>query len=226
MDSVAFLSCMILEETLEKTVSQGVKQYVILGAGLDTFAFRRPDLMEKLEVFEVDHLATQKFKLHRLAELGWNHPAKLHFIPIDFTKESLLTVLISSSSSDPKAKSFFSWLGVTYFLTKDEIFLTLQSIVKITPAGSIIVFDYFDNEMFTPDKSSPLKQKTLEFLQNIGEPMKTGFNPSTLAEDLSRLGFCLQENLSPADIEKRYLQGRTDAYHAVDHVYFACAVVK
>jgi methyltransferase (TIGR00027 family) len=214
------------EETLEKSVSQGVRQYVILGAGLDTFAFRRSDLMEKLEVFEVDHPATQKFKLHRLAELGWEHPKKLHFIPIDFTKESLLTVLINSSSYDPKAKSFFSWLGVTYFLTRDELFSTLRSITKVAPAGSIIVFDYFDNEMFIPDKSSPLKQKTLEFLQNIGEPMITGFDPSTLAEDLKRLGFGLQENLSPADIEKRYLQGRTDAYHAVGHVYFACAVVE
>ena len=74
------------EDALEKTVSQGVKQYVILGAGMDTFAFRKPEMMEKLEVFEVDHPATQEFKLHRLAELGWKHPAKLHFIPIDFAK--------------------------------------------------------------------------------------------------------------------------------------------
>jgi methyltransferase (TIGR00027 family) len=193
---------------------------------LDTFAFRRSELMEQLEVFEIDHPATQKFKLHRIAELGWKIPAKLHFIPIDFTKESLATALTRSSYYNSKLKCFFSWLGVTYFLTKDDVFATLQSIAEVAAKGSKVVFDYFDNEMFIPDKSSLIMQKTLEFLQNIGEPMITGFNPSTLAEDLARLGFCLQENLSPEDIERRYLQGRTDGYHAADNVYFACAVVE
>jgi methyltransferase (TIGR00027 family) len=214
------------EETLEKAVREGVKQYLIIGAGLDTFAFRRPELMEKLEVFEVDHPATQEFKLHRLAELGWEIPKKLHFIPIDFTKESLATALKRSSSYDPKIKSFFSWLGVTYYLTKYDVFATLQSIAEVAATGSTVVFDYFDNEMFIPDKSSLRMQKTLEFLQNIGEPMITGFIPSTLAEDLARLGFCLKENLNPADIERFYLQGRNDGYRAADNVYFACAVVE
>jgi methyltransferase (TIGR00027 family) len=214
------------EETLEKAVLHGVKQYIILGAGLDTFAFRRPDLMEKLEVYEVDHPATQVFKLNRIAELGWKIPAKLHFIPIDFTKESLATALTQSPDYDPTLKTFFSWLGVTYFLTRDEVFATLQSIAQVATSGSMVVFDYFDNEIFNPEKSSLRMEKTLEFLQNIEEPMKTGFNPSTLAEDLSRLGFSLKENLSPADIEIRYLQGRTDEYHAADYVYFACAIVK
>lgn len=110
------------EDTLEKAVSQGVKQYVILGAGLDTFAFRRSELIEQLEVFEIDHPATQGFKLHRLDELGWKHPAKLHFIPIDFTKENLVTALTRSSYYSPKVKSFFSWLGVTMYLTPEEVF--------------------------------------------------------------------------------------------------------
>ena len=214
------------EDALEKAVSQGVKQYVILGAGMDTFAFRQPKMMKKLEVFEVDHPATQEFKLHRLAELGWKHPAKLHFIPIDFTKESLVTALTSSSSYDPKVKTFFSWLGVTYFLTRDKVFTTLRSITEIAPAGSTIVFDYFDNNAFIPEKSSPQMQKSLEYLRKIGEPMITGFNPSTLGEELASLGFHLQENLSPKDIERRYLQGRTDGYQADEHLYFACAVVE
>jgi len=121
------------EDNLAKAIQQGVKQYVILGAGMDTFAFRRPEMLEKLEVFEVDHPATQEFKLHRLAELGWKHPAKLHFIPIDFTKESLVTALTSSSFYNPSVKSFFSWLGVTYFLTRDEVFTTFRSIREIAP---------------------------------------------------------------------------------------------
>jgi methyltransferase (TIGR00027 family) len=214
------------EDALKKTIKQGVKQYVILGAGLDTFAFRKPEMMKHLEVFEVDHPATQEFKLHRLAELEWEHPAKLHFIPIDFTKESLVTALTSSSSYDPKVKTFFNWLGVTYFLTRDEIFTTLRSITEIAPADSIIVFDYFDNNAFIPEKSSPQMQKSLEYLRKIGEPMITGFDPSTLREELASLGFSLQENLSPEDIEKRYFKGRADGYHAYEYGHFACAVVK
>ena len=215
-----------MEEALEKAVRQGVKQYVILGAGLDTFAFRKPEMMEHLEVFEVDHPAIQEFKPHRLAELEWEHPAKLHFIPIDFTKESLVTALTSSSSYYPKVKTFFNWLGVTYFLTRDKVFTTLRFITEIAPVDSTIVFVYFDNNTFIPEKSSPQMQKSLEYLRKIGEPMITGFNPSTLAEDITNLGFHLQENLSPKDIERRHLQGRTDGDQADEHLYFACAVVE
>jgi methyltransferase (TIGR00027 family) len=214
------------EDVLETSIKQGVKQYVILGAGMDTFAFRQPKMLEELEVFEVDHPATQEFKLHRLVELGWKHPAKLHFISIDFTKESLVTALTSSSSYDTKIKTFFNWLGVTYFLTRDDAFTTFRSITKITPSGSIIVFDYLDTDTFIPEKSSPQMQKSLEYLRKIGEPMITGFNPSTLGEELASLGFSLKENLSPADIEERYFQGRTDGYHAYEYRHFACAVVE
>ncbi len=214
------------EDSLEEVLEQGVKQYVILGAGMDTFAFRRPEMMVKLEVFEVDHPATQEFKLQRLAELEWEQPAKLHFIPIDFTKESLVTALISSLSYDPKIKTFFNWLGVTYFLTRDEVFTTLRSIPEIAPAGSIIVFDYLDIDTFIPEKSSPQMQYKLELLKTIGEPMITGFNPLTLAEDLTTLGFSLHENLSQDDIEERYFKKHMNGYHSQEHVHFACAVVE
>jgi methyltransferase (TIGR00027 family) len=213
------------EETLEKAVIQGIKQYVILGAGMDTFAFRRPEMMKCLEVFEIDHPATQEFKLNRLEELGWEHPEKLHFIPIDFTKESLVTVLTRSLSYDPNVKSFISWFGVTPYLTQEEVFETLRSISEVTPAGSTIAFDYFDTDAFVPEKLSPQMQKTLKFLQKIDEQVKTaGFNPSKLAEDLTTLGFRLHENLSPADIEERYLLGRPDGH--LEYVHFACATVE
>ena len=114
--------------------------------------------------------------------MGWKHPAKLHFIPIDFTKESLVTALTSLSSYEPKVKSFFNWLGVTYFLIREDAFTTFRSITEIAPAGSIVVFDYLDTDAFIPEKSSPQMQKSLEYLIKIGEPMITGFNPSTLGE--------------------------------------------
>ena len=213
------------EDTLEKAVKQGVKQYVILGAGLDTFAFRRPDLLEQLEVFEIDHPATQVFKLNRIAELGWKHPAKLHFIPVDFTKESLENVLSRSSSYDFAAKTFFSWLGVTRYLTRDDVFATFRSITKISPSESTIIFNYTDLDAFNPEKF-PQMQRSHEFFSKIGEPVKTGFDPSTLSEDLSCLGLRLEENLNHDDIERLYFQGNTDEYHINKHGHIARAIVK
>jgi methyltransferase (TIGR00027 family) len=215
------------EDTLEKAFRQGVRQCVILGAGMDTFAFRRPEMLEELEVFEVDHPATQEFKLHRLAELEWEHPTKLHFIPVDFTKESLVTVLTRSSSYDSNGKSLFSWLGVVSYLSQEDIFATLRSIAVVAPAGSIVVFNYADTNTFIPEKLSPQMKEFLKLLQKIGEPIKmSGFNPSKLAGDLKSLGFRLQEDLSPVDIEERYFKGRTDGLHAYEYGHFACAVVE
>ncbi len=137
-----------------------------------------------------------------------------------------MTALTNSSSYDPKVKTFFNWLCVTYFLTRDEVITTLRSITKIAPANNTIVFDYLDTDAFIPEKSSPQMQKSLEYLRMIGEPMITGFNPSTLGDELTCLGFDLQENLSPAEIEERYFKGRTDGYHAYEYGHFARAVVK
>ena len=214
------------EDALERAVRQGVKQYVILGAGMDTFAFRRPELLEQLEVFEIDHPATQNFNLLRLADLGWEHPVQLHFIPIDFTKENLADALNRSSSYDPNVKSFFSWLGVTMYLTREEVFATLRSITNIAPKDSAVVFDYFDTDAFIPEKSSPKMQKKQEVFQKLGEKMITGFNPVTLDEDIASLGLRLYDNLSPEDIEKRYFKGRKDGYHAPEHGHIAYSIVE
>jgi methyltransferase (TIGR00027 family) len=214
------------EDALEKAVMQGVKQYVILGAGMDTFAFRRPEMMDCLEVFEVDHPATQNLKLLRLSELGWEHPEHLHFIPIDFTKENLATALICSSAYDSNIKSFFSWLGVTMYLTREEVFKTLRSITDIAPEGSVVIFDYLDSDAFIPEKSSPKMKRKQEVFQKMGEKMITGFNPLTLEEDIASSGLTLRYNLSPEDIEKLYFQGRKDGHHAAEHGHIAYAIVQ
>ncbi|UFJ41366.1 class I SAM-dependent methyltransferase [Brevibacillus humidisoli] len=208
------------EDNLEQAVKQGVEQYVILGAGLDTFAFRRPDLLSKIRVFEVDHPATQAFKRDRLAELKWDIPANLHFVPVDFTQESLADAL-KRTPYDEQLKSFFSWLGVTMYLTSDEVFATLRSITDIACAGSSVIYDYF-----LPEEGTPHMKEIREELRKIGEPMKTTFDPSTLASELERIGLRLQENLSPSDIQERYFQGRTDGYHANENVCLAWAVVE
>lgn len=213
------------EDALEKAVKRGVRQYVILGAGLDTFAFRRPELLDELWVFEIDHPAMQAFKLGRLAELGWDKPEHLSFVPVDFTKDGLSAAL-EQSSYDLQGQSFFSWLGVTMYLTRSQVLATLQSIAAVARAGSSVVFDYFHDDAFTSSETDRHQYEMREELNKIGETQKTGFDPDALASDIMPLGWRLQENLIPSAIQERYFQGRTDDYRAAADVYFARAVVE
>lgn len=192
---------------------------------MDTFAFRRPEMLGQLQVFEVDHPATQAFKRSRIAEIGWEQPAQLHFVPVDFTQENLSAAL-ARSSYDPKTLSFFSWLGVTYYLPREAVFSTLRTFADAAPAGSTVIFDYMDSDAFIPGRVAKRMQMAMEKVRKWGEPLITGFDPSMLAADLARLGLRLHEDLSPTDIEERYFQGRTDGYYACEHVHFARAVVE
>ncbi len=210
------------EDCLQTAVEQGVKQYVILGAGFDTFAFRRPDLLAQLEVFEIDHPVTQAMKRERIA--GWNIPPQLHFIPLDFSQASLATAL-RPSAYDPHQLSFFSWLGVSYYLPHDVVLATLEAIRRIAPGGSQIVFDYLDNDAFVAENVAQRMRLMQEGARRVGEPMQSGFDPAALNEELEHVRLKLVENLNPDDIERRYFQGRSDRYHAFEHVHFARAEV-
>jgi methyltransferase (TIGR00027 family) len=212
------------EAILEEAVSAGVQQYVILGAGMDTFALRRPDILERLSVFEVDHPATQAHKRQRLHLAGHQPSARQHFIPVDFSKENLATAL-GSSPYNPRALSFFSWLGVTYYLTREALFTTFRAIAASAPSGSTIIFDYLDAEAFVPEKAARRVSIMIEIVKRVGEPMISGFDPSTLAHDLAGVGLHLIEDLGPADIQAHFFAGRADAYHACEHAHFARAVV-
>ncbi|HEX5140996.1 MAG TPA: class I SAM-dependent methyltransferase, partial [Dehalococcoidia bacterium] len=123
------------EDRLLAAVQGGMRQYVIVGAGLETFAIRRTDLSGSLGVFETDHPLTQAFKRERLEKAGFSIPANLHFAPIDLEQEDASTVL-SRLSFDPGQPAFFSWLGVTQYLTQGAIEQTLTSIRKVAASGS------------------------------------------------------------------------------------------
>jgi O-methyltransferase involved in polyketide biosynthesis len=116
-------------------------------------------------------------------------------------------------------------LGVTYYLSRDAVFATLQAITRLAPKGSTLIFDYMDADSFIPERAAKRTQMMHTTARQVGEPMKTGFDPLTLAADLDRVGFELLENLAPAEIETRFFQGRADDYHAFEHVHFARAVV-
>ena len=212
------------EDCLEEAIRQGVGQYVILGAGFDTFAFRRPELAGRLQIFEADHPVTQAQKRQRIAAAGWELPPHLHFVPLDFNQEGFSGALLRSAY-DPHKLSFFSWLGVTYYLTREVILATLQAIAGLSLSGSPLVFDYIDANAFSSEKAGKRIQLMQGIARMVGEPMKTGFEPLSLAGELQASGLRLVESLDPQEIEARYFQNRADAYHAFEHVHFARAVV-
>ncbi|HSL42016.1 MAG TPA: SAM-dependent methyltransferase [Anaerolineales bacterium] len=212
------------EDNLAESIQQGVRQYIILGAGFDTFAYRRPGLADRLQIFELDHPATQAIKRERVAAAGWDHPANLHFVPVDFTRESPADAL-KRSPYQADQLSFFSWLGVSFYLAREVVLDTLRSIASIAAPGSTIVFDYLHRDAYDPEKAGKRMEQMQYMATQLGEPLKSGFDPLTLADELAKLGLRMEENLDPSAIEARYFQGRSDRYHAVEHFHYAKAVV-
>lgn len=212
------------EDCLEEAMRAGVSQYVNLGAGLDTFAYRRPELAVRLQIFELDHPATQAVKRERAARAGWAQPRNLQLIPIDFSQQNLADAL-RSSAYDPHKPAFFSWLGVSFYLTREVVFDTLRSIVSVSAPGSQIVFDYLHPDAFDPNKAGKLMQQMQWMAVQLGEPLKASFDPAALGGELRPLGLRLVENLAPAEIEERFFRG-TDGYHARQHFHYARAVVE
>jgi methyltransferase (TIGR00027 family) len=196
------------EDELAAGVRQGVRQYVILGAGLDTFAYRSPYTEGSLHVFEVDHPATQIWKRVRLEEAGIDLPTDLTFAPVDFETQTLPEGLLSAGY-DPDQCTFFSWLGVTEYLTTDAVMAALNFIAS-APAGSGVVFDY----MLSPALLTPAQRSRFDAIANrvasAGEPWQTFFDPALLTKDLCAMGFKHVEDNRPEVINSRYFKDRKD----------------
>lgn len=209
------------EQALKTAVLTGTEQYVILGAGLDTFAFREKEFLSKHKVFEVDHPLTQSDKLERIARAGWTIPDNLTFVPVDFTKDSLTERLIAAGF-DTKAKSFFSWLGVTYYLSAEAIGKTLTELFSLCADGSTLVFDYPDENFF--DASERRVQNTIMMAKAGGEPMQSAFSYSELEKLLEKQGFLIYELLTPDDIQRNIIDKTGADMKAFEHVGYCLAV--
>lgn len=208
------------EDQLEKAIATGVRQYVLIGAGLDSFALRRSDLATLVKVYELDHPESQKSKRQRLAMLNIDLPKNLEFVPIDLEEETVPDALARSSYSSAQPV-FFSWLGTSPYLTRDAIFDTLRSIASSALPGSEIVFDYqIPDECVDPSEIQVVK-KLRKFTARRGELLKTCFDPGTLPDEICNLGFELVENLSPEGQKARYFAGRSDDLQPLANFYFA-----
>ena len=201
----------------------GTEQYVILGAGMDTFVFREPEFLRKYDVYEVNHPLTQEDKKSRIQRAGWTVPDKLHFVPVDFTKDDLCAKLLKAGFS-PKKKTFFSWLGVSMYLDRDSIEAMLQNIAALAADGSSLIFDYADAGLFLCDVKRV--QNMLTMAKAGGEEMKSGFDQMSLEMILSEYGFLVYEHLNCNEIQKRYFSERSDWLSAFEHINYAHAVLK
>lgn len=212
------------EDELAQAIGRGVRQYVLLGAGLDSFAWRRPDLAASIEIFELDLAATQDWKRQRLQAGGLAVPPNLHLVPIDFERQQPLQALAASRfRADQPA--FFSWLGVTSYLTEIAILATLRNVAGAAP-GSTIVFSYG----LAQSGLGPEGRRVTEVLRAViaarGEPAASaGFLPHELAGKLASLGYSEVEDLGVEAAQARYFDGRDDDLQAAPITHHMKAVV-
>jgi len=196
------------EDQLARAVSRGAMQYVVLGAGLDTFAYRNPFPEGNLRVFEVDHPATQEWKREKLAAAAIAIPATLSFAPVDFERQTLEEGL-EAAGFDLRKPAFFSWLGVTMYLTEGAVMKTLDFVASL-PRGGGIAFDY----AVPKHALGFLGRLAFEAISNrvagAGEPFRTFFEPRTLVTKLSEIGFQSIEDLGTEELNARYFGGRRD----------------
>jgi methyltransferase (TIGR00027 family) len=196
------------EDMLEVSLNPGVGQYLVLGAGLDTYLLRNPGADKNVRVFEVDHPATQTWKKGILQEQGLEVPDPVEFVAADFETVTLASAL-SSSTFRSDVPTCFSWLGVTVYLSKEAIFDVLNYVASL-PKGSSITFDY----CLAPALLHPIDQLILEYAAKQfdvdGEPWQSYFHPQELHREIAALGFRDVTDFSADQLNARYFQKRKD----------------
>jgi len=189
------------EDALAAAIERGVRQLVVLGAGLDTYAYRGAQ-RDRLRIFEVDHPATQAWKRQRLAEAEIPLPDALTFAPVDFERETLGEGL-AAAGFDPAQRSFFTWLGVVPYLTQEAAFTTLRFIGGL-PGGAQVVFDYSNPPDSLSAEMRIVHDMRAAYVAQVGEAWRSYFDSDALGVKLMALGFMEIEDLGPAQIAARY----------------------
>ena len=197
----------LAEDLLAGYVARGLAQYVVLGAGLDTFAHRNTNAA--LRVFEVDHPATQALKRERLADAGLATPSTLTFVPVDFARDPLGDAL-EAAGLDPARPAFFSWLGVVPYLELPAIRATFATVALATRAGGALVFDYGIKASRLPLHQRLVVQAFAARVAAAGEPWLSAFVPEEIEAELRAAGFESVEDWSPERLRARYLEHRAD----------------
>ncbi len=210
--SMMMMRSRFAEDALDRALAAGTRQYVILGAGLDSFAWRQPAAAAAATIYEVDHPDTQRWKRARLAEAALTIPRNLRFVPVDFTRQDPGAGL-AAAGFDRRAPAFFTWVGVSYYLPRASFGETLGFVATQAPPSEV-VFDFALLGAVLPQRFAALNEEVFGFMRDAGEPWQLRFTPEELMAEMRSLGFSEIEYLSPQAANERYLRGRRDGLRA------------
>jgi methyltransferase (TIGR00027 family) len=200
------------EDCLAEGVARGLTQYLILGAGLDTFSYRQPPWAHAVRIFEIDHPATQGVKRERLAKASIVPPGNLTFVPMDFETTSLRQALRTTGFTFDHP-AFCSWLGVTQYLTVAAIEATLAFLLSLPRASEVVLSFILPQDALAGIEADAVATAAAKSAE-VGEPWLSRFHPADLASQLYRMGFSEVVHLTPEQAQERYLKGRRDGLTA------------
>lgn len=216
------------EQALHTAARIGAKQYLILGAGYDTFACRQPDWAAGLQIFELDRPATAADKQARLSRMGLTFPENAHYVQADLTDAAWADKLYAHPAFDAEKITFCSLLGLTYYLPREAFAALLRDLGSLLCKGSSLVFDYPDENNGTERAGERAKKQAL-LAGGANEAMCAGYSYSDMEALLSAHGFLIYEHLTPEEITIQYFQAHNDAnpkhpMTAFDNVNYCLAV--
>ncbi len=212
------------EERVEKAIRSGVSQFVILGAGYDSFGLRRTDLSNQVTIYELDQPATQLLKLKRMKHKGIARPSNVRYISGDLNVDDMFELLIGNGF-EPKQPAIFSWFGVNMYLPVESVVSTLKQISETCAAGSSVLFDILYEESAINKEFRNSMVALREFVAKKGEPMQTFFYPDQVQAFVQDCGYSRVEVLENAEINRLYLPNRTDGLRYAPIGTLCCAVV-
>lgn len=197
-----------VEDLIIEQHEQGVDQYIILGAGLDTFAQRRPDIASKLQIFEIDQPDTIAWKQQRLTDLGFGVPQYLHFVPVDFEISSWWEQLLKAGF-DINKPAVIACTGVSLYLTKEAIIATLNQIATLAPGSKLAMTFYLPVELLD-EEDKPMQEMAEKGARAAGTPFVSFFAPNEVLAMAKNAGFKDAKTISTRDIERYYFKDRAD----------------
>lgn len=213
-----------IEDLVAVQADAGVTQYVILGAGLDTFAQRRPEIAARLQVYEVDQPGTQAWKRQRLAELGFPERAWLRFVPVDFEAGESWWTLLAHAGFDAKAPAVVASTGVSMYLTREANLATLRQIAQLAPGSTLAMTFTLPLDLVDPAERAQ-HEAVYERARAAGTPFLSFFRPEGMLALAKEAGFSQAEHVSTADIVDRYFAGRSDGLRPSTGESFLVATV-
>lgn len=205
-----------IEDLVEAQAARGVEQYLILGAGLDTFAQRRPELASRLRVFEIDQPGPQAWKRRRLVELGFGIPEFLHLVPVDFEAGEAWWDRLVASGFDPQRPAVVACAGVIMYLTREAIAALLQQIAALAPGSTLAMTFMLPAELVDPELRPGLEQAA-RGARAAGTPFLSFFAPAEMLALAREARFRHVEHVPAAALAERYFAGRTDGLRPPDH---------